>query len=63
MHSRELHDPLAMTVVSSHHTSEGGVSYLRCACGVWEVRTARLIGTATPQPAVGKPDQLDVPAR
>ncbi|MGR6921266.1 hypothetical protein ACU635_44080 [[Actinomadura] parvosata] len=49
MHTRELHDPLAMTVVSAHRTSEGVVSYLRCACGVWEVRTARLVGVATPR--------------
>ncbi|MEV0595462.1 hypothetical protein [Nonomuraea cavernae] len=34
------HDPLALTVVSSHATSEGVVSYLRCACGAWEVRTS-----------------------
>ncbi|MEV4168199.1 hypothetical protein [Nonomuraea sp. NPDC049709] len=50
MHSRDLHDPFAMTVVSSHRTSEGVVSYLRCTCGAWEVRTARLVGTATPGP-------------
>ncbi|UBU17177.1 hypothetical protein [Nonomuraea gerenzanensis] len=48
MHSRDLHDPFAMTVVSSHRTSEGVVSYLRCGCGAWEVRTARLVGIATP---------------
>ncbi|GAA4920945.1 hypothetical protein HD597_006218 [Nonomuraea thailandensis] len=48
MHSRDLHDPLSMTVVSSHRTSEGVVSYLRCSCGVWEVRTARMVGLATP---------------
>ncbi|SEH00079.1 hypothetical protein SAMN05444920_11558 [Nonomuraea solani] len=49
MHSRDLHDPLAMTVISSHRTSEGLVSYLRCACGAWEVRTARMVATATPR--------------
>ncbi|MEV0994086.1 hypothetical protein [Nonomuraea sp. NPDC050202] len=48
MHTRDLHDPLSMTVVSSHRTSEGVVSYLKCSCGVWEVRTARLVGVATP---------------
>lgn len=40
MHTRTLHDPLSLTVVSSHRTSEGLVSYLRCGCGAWEVRTA-----------------------
>ncbi|GAA3643748.1 hypothetical protein GCM10022224_002700 [Nonomuraea antimicrobica] len=50
MHTRDLHDPLAMTVVSTHRTSEGVVSYLRCACGVWEVRAARLVGVASPGP-------------
>ncbi|NRQ33435.1 hypothetical protein HII36_16500 [Nonomuraea sp. NN258] len=47
MHSREPHDPLALTVVSSHVTSEGVVSYLRCACGAWEVRTASLVGSTS----------------
>ncbi|MEV0383878.1 hypothetical protein [Nonomuraea sp. NPDC050643] len=51
MHLRDLHDPLAMTVVSSHRTSEGLVCYLRCACGAWEVRTARMVATATPRSA------------
>jgi hypothetical protein len=48
MHSRELHDPLALTVVSSHRTSEGLVSYLRCSCGAWEVRTAHSVAHASP---------------
>ncbi|MGN9839974.1 hypothetical protein ACTMTI_17785 [Nonomuraea sp. H19] len=48
MHSSDLHDPFSLTVVSSHHTSEGLVSYLRCACGAWEMRTAHLVATATP---------------
>ncbi|MCF6475262.1 hypothetical protein FAF44_43885 [Nonomuraea sp. MG754425] len=48
MHTAEPHDPLAMTVVSSHRTSEGVVSYLRCACGVWEVRTGRSVAVAGP---------------
>ncbi|MCA2222426.1 hypothetical protein [Nonomuraea aurantiaca] len=52
MHSRDLHDLLALAVVSSHMTSEGVVSYLRCACGAWEVRTARLVGTARPRGGV-----------
>ncbi|NUP02991.1 MAG: hypothetical protein HOV97_04665 [Nonomuraea sp.] len=50
MHSREPHDPLALTVVSSHRTSEGLVSYLRCACGAWEVRTGHLVACASPRP-------------
>jgi hypothetical protein len=47
MHSREPHDPFALTVVSSHHTSEGLVSYLHCACGAWEVRTARMVAAVS----------------
>jgi hypothetical protein len=47
MDSRHLHDPFAMTVVSSHLTSDGTVSYLRCACGVWEVRTGGLVGSTS----------------
>ncbi|GAA3546876.1 hypothetical protein GCM10022419_028840 [Nonomuraea rosea] len=50
MHPRGLHDPLALTVVSSHRTSEGLVSYLRCACGAWEVRTARGVVVAPQRP-------------
>ncbi|NUR84811.1 MAG: hypothetical protein HOY71_12070 [Nonomuraea sp.] len=50
MHSTQPHDPLALTVVSSHRTSEGLVSYLRCACGAWEVRTSRLVACASPRP-------------
>ncbi|MER7499592.1 hypothetical protein AB0L05_30945 [Nonomuraea pusilla] len=46
MHSGHLHDPLALTLVSSHRTSEGVVSYLRCACGAWEVRTPGLVALA-----------------
>ncbi|MDA0632614.1 hypothetical protein OUY22_04230 [Nonomuraea sp. MCN248] len=46
MSSRHLHDPFAMTVVSTHATSDGVVSYLRCACGAWEVRGSALVGTA-----------------
>ncbi|MBE1593052.1 hypothetical protein ACFPOI_20560 [Nonomuraea angiospora] len=49
MHSRHLHDPLALAVVSSHRTSEGTVSYLRCDCGVWEVRTSRMVATVPPR--------------
>ncbi|MFI7124507.1 hypothetical protein ACIBQ1_02365 [Nonomuraea sp. NPDC050153] len=49
MHSRHLHDPLALAVVSSHRTSEGTVSYLRCACGVWEVRTSAMVATVPPR--------------
>ncbi|MEQ4718567.1 MULTISPECIES: hypothetical protein [unclassified Nonomuraea] len=49
MHSRHLHDPLALAVVSSHRTSEGTVSYLRCACGAWEVRTSGLVATVPPR--------------
>ncbi|WP_188194844.1 hypothetical protein [Nonomuraea sp. SYSU D8015] len=52
MHSRHLHDPLALTVVSSHRTSEGLVSYLRCACGAWEVRTLGMVATVRVRPAV-----------
>lgn len=48
MHSREPHDPFALTVVSSHRTSEGLVSYLHCACGAWEVRTARAVAAVSP---------------
>ncbi|MEU6716656.1 hypothetical protein ABZ897_34765 [Nonomuraea sp. NPDC046802] len=48
MHSSDPHDPFALTLVSSHRTSEGLVSYLRCACGAWEVRTSRLVATALP---------------
>ncbi|MFG3439463.1 hypothetical protein ACGF0J_19665 [Nonomuraea sp. NPDC047897] len=40
MHTGAPHDPLSLTLVSSHRTSEGVVSYLRCGCGAWEVRTA-----------------------
>ncbi|WP_181019448.1 hypothetical protein [Nonomuraea typhae] len=36
MHSTHLHD---LTAASAHHTSEGLVTYYRCACGAWEVRT------------------------
>ncbi|MFG1702078.1 hypothetical protein ACFLIM_02695 [Nonomuraea sp. M3C6] len=50
MHPRDLHDPLALTVVSSHRTSEGLVCYLRCACGAWEVRSAALVATTSPRP-------------
>ncbi|HEX4811256.1 MAG TPA: hypothetical protein VFV66_00690 [Nonomuraea sp.] len=49
MHSGHLHDPLTLTVVSSHRTSEGLVSYLRCACGAWEVRTRGLVATISPR--------------
>ncbi|MDF5753296.1 hypothetical protein [Spongiactinospora sp. TRM90649] len=41
MHSGDQHDPMTLCVVSSHVTSEGVVTYLRCECGVWEIRTAR----------------------
>ncbi|MGP3960398.1 hypothetical protein ACTWPT_30755 [Nonomuraea sp. 3N208] len=51
MHSRHLHDPLALTVASSHRTSEGLVSYLRCACGAWEVRTPGTVAMVRPGPA------------
>ncbi|MFI6318629.1 hypothetical protein ACIBG8_13965 [Nonomuraea sp. NPDC050556] len=36
------------TVVSAHATSEGTVSYLRCHCGVWEVRTKKILATIRP---------------
>ncbi|MDP4504397.1 hypothetical protein [Nonomuraea turcica] len=49
MHSRVLHDPLALTVVSSHRTSEGLVSYLRCSCGAWEVRTSGTVAMVPPR--------------
>ncbi|MBT2232965.1 hypothetical protein [Nonomuraea sp. NEAU-A123] len=49
MHSRHVHDPLALAVVSSHSTSEGVVSYLRCDCGAWEVRTAHMVATTRPR--------------
>lgn len=48
MHSRVPHDPFSLTVVSSHATSEGRVSYLRCACGAWEVRSNRLVAATRP---------------
>ncbi|MEO3867709.1 hypothetical protein ABGB18_02640 [Nonomuraea sp. B12E4] len=48
MHT-EPHNPLDLTVVSRHRTSEGLVSYLRCACGAWEVRTSALVATALPR--------------
>jgi hypothetical protein len=50
MHTRHLHDPLALTVVSSHRTSEGLVSYLRCACGAWEVRAPGMVAMIPPRP-------------
>jgi hypothetical protein len=46
MHSGTFHDPLDLTVVSRHATSEGVVSYLRCGCGAWEVRTTGPRGLA-----------------
>ncbi|MGP3910609.1 hypothetical protein OHA25_43765 [Nonomuraea sp. NBC_00507] len=49
MHSRVLHDPLTLTVVSSHRTSEGLVSYLRCTCGAWEVRTSGTVAMVPPR--------------
>ncbi|MEU4224073.1 hypothetical protein AB0F17_07245 [Nonomuraea sp. NPDC026600] len=49
MHSRHVHDPLALAVVSSHSTSEGVVSYLRCDCGAWEVRTPHMVATTGPR--------------
>ncbi|MEU8322262.1 hypothetical protein AB0C33_28230 [Nonomuraea sp. NPDC048881] len=54
MHPGEPHDPFALTLVSSHRTSEGLVSYLRCACGAWEVRTSRTAASAGPPPAGGR---------
>lgn len=48
MHSRHPHDPAVLTLVSSHATSEGRISYLRCACGAWEVRSHTLVATAAP---------------
>ncbi|MEU7899720.1 hypothetical protein AB0B45_43590 [Nonomuraea sp. NPDC049152] len=36
-----------MTLVSSHSTSDGVISYLRCECGAWEVRTADHENVAT----------------
>ncbi|MER6580506.1 hypothetical protein [Nonomuraea sp. NPDC001023] len=54
MHPGEPHDPFALTLVSSHRTSEGVVSYLRCACGAWEVRTSRTVACAGPPPAGGR---------
>ncbi|MFI7441798.1 hypothetical protein [Nonomuraea indica] len=50
MHTRTLHDPLSLTVVSSHRTSEGLVSYLRCGCGAWEVRTTGRHGSVITLP-------------
>ncbi|MBB6343636.1 hypothetical protein ACWGH8_16845 [Nonomuraea muscovyensis] len=50
MHTGPLHDPLSLTVVSCHRTSEGVVSYLRCGCGAWEVRTAGPHGAVTTLP-------------
>jgi hypothetical protein len=47
MDSAHLHDPLAMTLVSTHPTSDGMVSYLRCSCGAWEVRSSRLVGATS----------------
>ncbi|MER6947633.1 hypothetical protein ABT294_26735 [Nonomuraea sp. NPDC000554] len=49
MHSGNPHDPLALTVVSTHATSDGLVSYLRCSCGAWEVRTGSLVGCVSPR--------------
>jgi len=46
MHPRDQHDPLALSLVSSHATSDGTVTYLRCECGVWEIRTVRLVALA-----------------
>lgn len=40
----------AHTVVSSHTTSEGRVSYLRCDCGAWEVRSGTLLASPRPRP-------------
>jgi hypothetical protein len=48
MRDRHLHDPFSLTVVSSHRTSEGLVSYLRCDCGVWEVRTGGTVAATSP---------------
>ncbi|WP_171075050.1 hypothetical protein [Nonomuraea basaltis] len=48
MHSGHPHDPFALAVVSSHRTSEGLVSYLRCACGAWEVRTSGMVAAFPP---------------
>ncbi|MEW9552745.1 hypothetical protein [Nonomuraea sp. NPDC050783] len=49
MCSGHLHDPLALTVVSSHRTSGGLICYLRCACGAWEVRTPGTVITVQPR--------------
>ncbi|WP_158088600.1 hypothetical protein [Thermoactinospora rubra] len=52
-----LHDPLGLTLVSSHVTSEGVVSYLRCSCGAWEVRSRSFVhATSRPRPSTrGRP--------
>ncbi|GGS92328.1 hypothetical protein ACIBIZ_36700 [Nonomuraea spiralis] len=55
MHPGEPHDPFALTLVSSHRTSEGLVSYLRCACGAWEVRTTATVAYAAPRQGGGRP--------
>lgn len=52
MHSSEPHD---LTAVSTHHTSEGVVSYFRCACGAWEVRTADHLSLAITSSAARSP--------
>ncbi|MET8990319.1 hypothetical protein ABZ917_25190 [Nonomuraea wenchangensis] len=49
MHPGHRHDPLALTVVSSHRTSDGLVCYLRCACGAWEVRTPGTVAAIQPR--------------
>ncbi|MGV9310003.1 MULTISPECIES: hypothetical protein [unclassified Nonomuraea] len=39
------------TLVSTHETSDGVISYFRCECGAWEVRTAdhgNVATTSTP---------------
>lgn len=48
MHSRPPHET---TLVSSHPTSDGLVSYLRCECGAWEVRTSRMVVSTSPRPS------------
>ncbi|HLU74476.1 MAG TPA: hypothetical protein VKZ82_20005 [Nonomuraea sp.] len=57
MDTGHLHDPLALTLVSTHATSGGVVSYLRCACGAWEVRSSNLVGATSggrgPHPSTG----------
>jgi hypothetical protein len=49
------HDGHRFALVSAHATSQGRLCYLRCSCGMWQVRRYPGIGRTVTEAVVGAP--------